>query len=288
MFFQHFKANIVNTINLLRIKDWVKNILVFFPLIFSGNISNFNFYPSLIITFFAFCTISSLIYIVNDIKDIELDKLHPIKKNSKPLAANKIKVQSAFIIIIVLLLFLFCFLVLSNIILIHIITYFILSSIYIFIVKKIAYIELLFITLGYLIRLDVGSVTININSSLLIIVTTFSVSLFFISLKRLSEMNHHKINKIYARKSLQYYSPQILKFISYSCIIISTILLFLFTISKNLLFFPLLILFIIFSLRYQNFAFNTVNAEFPVNLILNDRKLILISLVTTAYIIFFF
>ena len=63
---------------------------------------------------------------INDIKDIELDKLHPIKKNSKPLAANKIKVQSAFIIIIFLLLFLFCFLVLSNIILIHIITYFIL------------------------------------------------------------------------------------------------------------------------------------------------------------------
>ncbi len=288
MFFQHFKANIVNTIDLLRIKDWVKNILVFFPLIFSGNISNLNFYPSLIITFFAFCTISSLIYIINDIKDIELDKLHPIKKFTKPLASNKIKIQSAFIIIIVLLLFLSCFLLLSNIILNHIITYFILSSIYIFIIKKIVYLELVFISFGYLIRLDVGSITINITSSLLIIITTFSVSLFFITLKRLSEMNHYMKNKIYTRKTLKYYSPQILKVISYSCIIISTVLLFFFTITKNLLFFPLLILFIIFSLRYQKFGFKTVYAEFPVNLILNDKILITISIITLFYIAIFF
>ena len=76
-------------LKLIRIKHWIKNILIFIPLLCSGLI-NYNNVIDCIIGFFAFSFASSFIYIINDIKDIEKDKLHPTKKN-RPLASGKVK-----------------------------------------------------------------------------------------------------------------------------------------------------------------------------------------------------
>ena len=77
---------ITNTLKLLRIKDWLKNVIIFLPLIFSGNLKYEYFYFDLIIAFFLFSLTSSFIYIINDIVDVEDDKKHPLKINKKPLA----------------------------------------------------------------------------------------------------------------------------------------------------------------------------------------------------------
>ena len=68
-------------LKLLRIKDWLKNILIFIPLIFSGHLINFNYYYDLIYSFLVFCLISSSIYVLNDIIDVKSDKNNPLKKN---------------------------------------------------------------------------------------------------------------------------------------------------------------------------------------------------------------
>ena len=80
----------MHIINLIRAKDWLKNILIFFPLIFSGHLFDNSHYITLFIGFITFNILASCIYVINDILDIEKDKLHPVKKITKPLASNKI------------------------------------------------------------------------------------------------------------------------------------------------------------------------------------------------------
>ena len=70
----------LHILNLIRIKDWLKNLLIFVPLIFSDNLLRTDFYFDLFFAFFLFSLTCSVIYILNDIKDISTDKAHPIKK----------------------------------------------------------------------------------------------------------------------------------------------------------------------------------------------------------------
>ena len=93
----------MDILNLIRIKDWLKNIIIFFPLIFSGQFFNSTNYLSLLIGFFTFSVVSSFIYILNDILDIEADKKHPKKKYNKPIASNKISISRAYVILLILL-----------------------------------------------------------------------------------------------------------------------------------------------------------------------------------------
>jgi 4-hydroxybenzoate polyprenyltransferase len=70
----------------IRLKQWVKNLLIFLPAFFAGHIFSVNVYIYLILTFFAYSFIASSIYVINDLFDIEKDKLHPVKKN-RPIAS---------------------------------------------------------------------------------------------------------------------------------------------------------------------------------------------------------
>ena len=66
----------MDILNLIRIKDWLKNIIIFLPLIFSGQLFNSTNYFSLMIGFFTFSVISSLIYILNDIWKINSEGIY--------------------------------------------------------------------------------------------------------------------------------------------------------------------------------------------------------------------
>jgi len=89
-------------LKLIRIHHWIKNFLIFLPLIFSGQLLNVPLLLTAILGFFGFCLLSSFIYVLNDIKDIEQDRQHPTKKK-RPLAAGTISIASAKILLVVLL-----------------------------------------------------------------------------------------------------------------------------------------------------------------------------------------
>ena len=91
---------ILDIVNLIRVKDWAKNFIIFLPLIFSGYLLNISNYTSLILGFVIFSLISSCIYILNDILDIQDDLKHPIKKFTKPLASNRVSLNFAYVIFI--------------------------------------------------------------------------------------------------------------------------------------------------------------------------------------------
>lgn len=98
-------------IRLMRPKHYIKNILVFMPLFFSGELYNKAKFWCCLMAFIEFCIAASLIYIINDINDIESDKCNPSKKN-RPLASGKITIANAkkLCVLLIVLLVLFSFL----------------------------------------------------------------------------------------------------------------------------------------------------------------------------------
>ncbi len=87
-------SKIKDYIKLIRPFHWVKNTLTFFPLIFSNNFFNLDKLAVSIIGFAAFCFIASSVYVINDYRDADKDKLHPTKKN-RPIASGRISKRSA-------------------------------------------------------------------------------------------------------------------------------------------------------------------------------------------------
>src|ERR1035437_2886847 len=90
----------LNYIKLVRVPQWIKTFFVFVPLLFSQHIFDKTYYLPALSAFFLFCLVSSIVYILNDIVDIEADRAHPTKKN-RPLPAGLISIQNAVITIIV-------------------------------------------------------------------------------------------------------------------------------------------------------------------------------------------
>ena len=86
----------VKYLKLFRVKHYIKNVLIFVPLLFSHQFKNVNLILSVFIAFLSFSLLSSAIYIFNDIKDKVLDSKHP-KKKFRTIASGEISVKKAYI-----------------------------------------------------------------------------------------------------------------------------------------------------------------------------------------------
>ncbi|MBI05068.1 MAG: hypothetical protein CMI96_04545 [Pelagibacteraceae bacterium] len=264
---------IKNIFVLIRIKDWIKNFIIFFPFLFSGNLGNISAFGDLLLVFIKFALASSIIYIFNDIVDVENDRNHKTKINKKPIASNLVSLNLAYILISSLLLILILILFNNTLILSHIILYILLNFFYSAILKKIAYVDLLCISAGYLIRLDAGSEAINVNTSLLLASTVFSLSLYIILIKRYSEY----IYQSNMRNVYKHYSKKILKFLITISGVIFLICCFVFIIIQKfflIIIYPFLI-YLIF--RYYSSSQKLTLGEYPVDLIFKDKILFLLS-----------
>lgn len=90
-----------NMIKLLRVKHWIKNGLIFLPLFFSLQLTNWSYISKSLLGFLAFCLVSSAVYVLNDIRDREKDRLHSTKRN-RPIASGAIGVPVAAIVALLL------------------------------------------------------------------------------------------------------------------------------------------------------------------------------------------
>ena len=263
---------LVSLLQLIRIKDWLKNIIIFLPVIFSGNLSNYDKYPELILVFFIFCFSASFIYILNDIVDIKEDRLHSFKKKRKPLANDKLSIKLAIYLLIIFLLLILFLLLFLNSIIYHVIIYISLNLVYSFFIKKIPVIDLICLSFGYIIRLDAGSVAIDVKSSFLIIMTIFSLSFFITSIKRLVEFIYQNKKRI----SLNFYSSRILNLFIYLSSIAFLISCLLFFLQKNLYLLTIFPILVFFLFRYYKLAINEQRGEFPIDLVFKDKILFFI------------
>lgn len=179
-------------IKILRIEQWSKNLVIFLPAIFANKFL-YIFNENLIIVFFGFSLIASSTYIYNDLKDLDQDKLHPIKKN-RPLAKGVISIQSAKIYGLFLYIFGFGLIYFSSKFAItFVISYSLITVLYSKYFKYNKYFDFLTITALFGIRLFLGSYLTGI-------VLTNSLSLFTLSTinqivlsKKISIFNDHSI-----------------------------------------------------------------------------------------------
>ena len=84
---------------LFRVKQWIKNLFVFAPLIFSGQLLNTQAFLAISYAAFIFCLASASVYIVNDIKDADSDRKHHQKSRLRPIASNIISIKFALVLL---------------------------------------------------------------------------------------------------------------------------------------------------------------------------------------------
>ena len=183
-----------NFLNLIRIKHWIKNIVILIPLVFSLNFYNEILLIKTIIVTVAFCLISSSVYIINDIFDKEKDKFHSVKK-FRPIAAGIISIKTAvFITIVFLLSSIYLIYITNKTCLIFLCLYFTMNIIYSKFLKNIELIDVFIIAFGFLIRVLTGCIVINVLPSKFLILLTILISCFFGFSKRYIEIKTQNIN----------------------------------------------------------------------------------------------
>lgn len=173
---------------LLRPSHWIKNLFVFVPLLFAKHLFNWDYFGLVLLAFVAFSFAASIVYIINDILDLEYDRVHPIKKN-RPLASAEIPRNSAYFLILLLSVLTLLILSVLNIkFALAVACYVTLNILYSIKLKDIVILDLLIIAAGFMLRILAGAFVINIYVSNWLILTTLFLSLFLAVMKRRSEI----------------------------------------------------------------------------------------------------
>lgn len=268
---------------LLRVEQWVKNLFVFLPLFFSGNITHLDLLGKSIFAFLMFSLTASSIYIINDYSDIESDRKHPEKKN-RPLASGAISKSKAKIILSVLLILILVSLFLSQDFLLNnlwkfasiIGFYFVMNLAYTFKLKHVAIIDVMIISIGFVLRVLAGGYATGILISQWAILLTFVLALVLAIGKRRGELINAQVSGR-TRKALDGYNVQFADIaLSISCAL-AIVCYLMFTLSPEVQqrFHPRVfytVIFVVFAfLRYlqQTLVYN--KTESPTKIIYKDR-----------------
>lgn len=173
----------------MRPHQWYKNFVIFLCIIFSKNILNLEMWLHLLLIFFVFCMLAGSQYMLNDLKDIEKDRLHP-KKRNRPIAAGllpvKIVLLISFMIMAVSLAIAFS---MGQLVGIVSLLYLANSIVYSFYFKNFAIVDAIFIAVGFVIRAIVGCVVINVTISPWLILCVFLLALVLAFGKRRHELD---------------------------------------------------------------------------------------------------
>jgi 4-hydroxybenzoate polyprenyltransferase len=176
-------------LKLMRIHHYIKNILVFAALACSGQFFDVEKLSSAVAAFVAFSMISSVVYIINDIRDREKDRKHPTKCN-RPIAAGTVSVKSACVLAAVLLVIAavcngVTFRITSTLLLA---LYFALNLGYSFGLKNIPIVDISILVAGFLIRILYGAFVTGITISNWLYLTVIALSFYFALGKRRNEL----------------------------------------------------------------------------------------------------
>lgn len=217
-------------IQIMRPVDWIKNLVVVFPLFFSGKLFNldFNQLLNLGVTIFAFCLSSSIVYVINDIHDEEEDRTHP-QKSKRPIACGAVSIKQAYMIISVLtaLILATLFFFLPNQVDYYILAYIILNIFYCFGIKNIAIIDVTSISLGFVFRILAGGEATNTFTTHWMIILIFLLMFSIALAKRRDDLVlSQNSNDVYRKSQSGYTIPfiDIAKTISFTVTLVAYII----------------------------------------------------------------
>jgi 4-hydroxybenzoate polyprenyltransferase/predicted HAD superfamily phosphohydrolase YqeG len=259
--------NIQAPILLLRPWQWIKNVLVFAPPFFAGEITDAEQLLRVTWAFAAFCLTASVTYILNDLFDRDADRLHPTKR-FRPIASGEVSVWQAGVLAGVLtILDLFLVLALPQIGW-PLALYVALNLLYSKWIKRVAVADVACVSLFYLLRIIVGGLAAPAALSPWIILCTLFGSLFVIIGKRRAELEREAQRAVLAQ-----YSKQTLDMMLVSSVTLSVISYGIWSVighpSSLLVYTTLFVLFAVFRTLNRMYA-KPEQAEAPETLVFRD------------------
>jgi len=200
-------------LKLLRVNQWIKNVIVFTAIVFSGKLFDGNLFLRSLSTFFIFCLLSSTSYVLNDIIDYQYDRKHPLKKY-RPIAAGIVSLPQASFIVFVLTLVSLIFSLFFSISLFFLsFLFLLLHFFYSLYLKKRPLVDIFSISFSFMIRAFAGEVATGYHIPIWLFLTISFGSLFMASVKRHAELSGFGKQ---ARESLYRYNEHFLDFLTYT------------------------------------------------------------------------
>lgn len=194
----------------LRPHQWTKNLVVLAALALSKHLFDADAASRAGLAFVVFCALSGAVYLVNDLSDLERDRLHPRKK-LRPLASGELPVPVARLTATVLLVAgLGASLVLGPAFAAAALAYVILSLAYSFGLKNVVVVDVLAISLGFVLRAVAGALAIDVHFSSWLLVCTILLALFLSLAKRRHELVLLEDSAGEHRQILTEYTPYLL------------------------------------------------------------------------------
>lgn len=285
-------------IALLRPRHWIKNLLIFAPLIFSLGFNSEQLLSTLVV-FVGFSVLASAVYIMNDLVDLQSDRVHPVK-SSRPIAAGRVAPGAAAgLAAILLALALVIGYYSSEKVLVVFSSYFVLNLIYTYRAKHIAIIDVMIVAFGFVLRVIAGALAIAVAPSQWILLFVFFFSLFLAFGKRKNEMTvlEGKQRTEHRRSITEYTDGFVSQMLSLTAGI-SLVFYALYTIdpetiarfgTDNLIYTTPIVVFGVF--RYLFLLYNRQLGGDPVTLLTRDRGLLLsvaLYVVSVVYILAYF
>jgi len=195
-----------------RPKQWVKNVLVGAAPLASGQIGELDVLFGTIVAFVSFCLVASSIYLINDVRDVDEDRRHPVKR-SRPIAAGTVPARAAVVLAVVLLVGgLGLSLVASVYLTVTLGVYAVASLAYSMWLKHEPVIDIAVVASGFLLRAIAGGVAADIPLSQWFLLVASFGSLFMVAGKRYSELRELGPGAE-TRRSLEGYSSSYLRFV---------------------------------------------------------------------------
>lgn len=270
-------------ISSIRPKQWLKNLLIVFPPFLSGSILNPEFIAIGVQAFLAFSLASSSGYILNDIVDLEYDRLHPHKKDRPlPSGALSVNAAAAFGILLVGGGIVIASLSLSYRFTLFLLLYLLVTSFYSLKLKNIPLLDVFCVATGFIIRLQAGGEAFASPVSDWLFLTVFLLALFLSIGKRLNEK--HNLGDVagHHRKSLAGYPDGFLDGAMYLTGGSVLVTYSMYTLSRNQLFYTVPLC--CFGLLRYIMRVKSGQSGDPTESLLKDVPLLLVSLTWAAII----
>lgn len=273
--------NILTICKLLRVNQYIKNCFIFFPLFFGGQLFDTHKLIKDIYLFLAFCLCSSFVYIINDLKDAINDRNHPVKR-LRPIASGEVSERKALLIgafCLILSLAILWYIKLLGIF-ICVIAYIILNIIYTFYAKHIEIIDVIFLAMGFVLRVVAGSFVISGDISQWLIIMVFLLSIFLALGKRWNDVSLMEENKSTGtlRKSLDGYTKEFLLSLLTLFAAVNTICYIVYSVTTNThdaftnkYFFSTSLWVILGNMRYLQIIFVFNNSYSPTQALFKDK-----------------
>lgn len=257
---------------LVRPKQWVKNSFVFAPLIFAGEFLHPDSIYSTLLAAFLFCLAASAVYIVNDLKDIEKDRIHPEKSKKRPLASDQVSPQSAIILLILLYIVLISFWSIVPNVIYVIFIYLALNWAYTLKLKHEPVIEIFIVAFGFVLRVYAGAMALTVPVSHWMFITTLSISLYLASIKRRQELLQSGSQ---SRGVLAYYSVTLIDRFAEMSAVTAVVFysLYVMEVQPKLIVTVPLVIFGLF--RYWYIVETLKGGESPTDVIIQDKQILL-------------